>query len=318
MRKKNEMKKREWSIFIIAFFFVLLCFNSILDAQTRRAFLVGIDEYYSCKNPETSCRKKFSPLSGCINDIAEMAGILEAKYGFEQNNIHILPDEKATRANILTCFEKYLINEAAPGDICVFYYSGHGSQVKNSKSPEYDGWDETIVPFDSYRGVKDIRDKELKKLFSRVLDKQAQLTVIVDACHSGSISRGIPSPLRYRFLPQDECDVADPPDKEEIPAKRGVLIFTAAQDFELAYETEDENNNSHGLFTWSLLNVLRSAPIDEPAQNIMLRVNALMHSEGSPQEPNLEGSPEQRMKSLFGIKPGDRSRVTAAVINTDG
>lgn len=299
-------------------FFVFIFFNSINNAQTRRAFLVGINEYNPVRNLLPYCRKRFSSLSGCINDIEEMAGILEAKYGFEQNNIHLLPDEKATRGNILNCFEKYLINEAAPGDICVFYYSGHGSQVKNSKSPEHDGWDESIVPFDSYRGAKDIRDKELKKLFNRVLDKQAQLTVIVDACHSGSISRGIPSPLRYRFLPPDECDVAELPNKEKFPAQRGALIFSAAQDFELAFETEDENNNSHGLFTWALLNVLRSAPIDELAQNIMLRVNALMHSEGSPQEPNLEGLPEQRMKPLFGIKPGDRSSVTAAVIDADG
>jgi hypothetical protein len=199
----------------------------------------------------------------------------------------------------------------------VFYYSGHGSQVKNSKSIEPDGYDESLVPADSYRGVKDIRDKELKKLFNSVLDKQAQLTVIIDSCHSGSISRGISAPSRYKVLPTDECDAADPPGKEESPAQRGALIFTAAQDFDLAFETIDEDENDHGLFTWALLKVLRAVPIDEPAQNVILRINALMHSEGRTQEPNLEGLQEQRIKPLFGIKPGSPSKVTAAVLRVE-
>ncbi len=314
---QRGFKKNKRALLLIALSFGLLCFASMTGAQTRRAFLVGIDEYSPGKNSPSPCRKRFSNLSGCINDVEAMAGILEARFAFKPGNIHVLINKKATRSNIIAQFEKYLVTEANPGDICVFYYSGHGSQVRNSKSTEPDGYDETLVPADSYRGVKDLRDKELKKLFNAVLDKQAQLTVIIDSCHCGSISRGIPAPSRYKFLPADECDAADPPGKEESPAKRGALFFTAAQDFDLAIETTDEDENDHGLFTWALLKVLRTVPIDEPAQNIILRVNALMHSEGRPQEPNLEGLQEQRMKPLFGIKPGTPSKVTAAVLRIE-
>lgn len=301
----------------IIFFALFLCGNLTTNAQTKRAFLVGIDNYNPGKIQRLDCRKCFSNLYGCINDVDEMAGILEARYQFNHEDIHTLRNENATRDNILTNFETYLIHEAAPNDICVFYYSGHGSQVKNSKSNEPDHLDETIVPSDSYRGVKDIRDKELKKLFNRALDKHVQLTVIMDSCHSGSISRGISVPARSKFLPPEECDIADPPDNDDPPSKRGALIFSATQDFDRAVETEDENNNSHGLFTWALLNVLKSAPIDESAEHIKLRVNALIKSEGNLQEPNLEGSTDFRMKPLFGVQPGDRSTVTAVVIHTD-
>jgi len=58
----------------------------------------------------------------------------------------------------------------------------------------------------------------------------------VDACHSGSISRGIPVPVQSRSLPPNECDVADPPDNEKSPAEKGALIFSAAQDFQAALE----------------------------------------------------------------------------------
>jgi hypothetical protein len=120
-------------------------------AQTKRAFLVGIDEYNPEKNSPSSCRKRFSNLSGCINDVEAMTGILEPRFDFKPGNIHVLINGKATRINIIAQFEKYLVTEANPGDICVFYYSGHGSQVKNSKSTEPDGYDESLVPADSYR-----------------------------------------------------------------------------------------------------------------------------------------------------------------------
>jgi hypothetical protein len=230
-----------------------------------------------------------------------LAILSSSQFGFKPGNIHILKDEEATRARILTELKKYLVDETSPGDICLFYYSGHGSRGKNSMSDEPDKMDETLVPADWYLGVGDIRDKELKKLYNRVLDKQAHLTVIVDACHSGSISRGIPVPLQSRSLPPNECDVADPPDKEKSPAERGALIFSAAQDFQAALEIEDENKNWHGLFTWALLKTLREIRGTVSAQDLLLKVKALMQSEGKSQEPNLEGLPGKTKGSLLGI-----------------
>lgn len=316
--KKIRVKKATFALIFIAVIF--FCFQSTMTAQTRRAFLVGINNYEP-KEPirKTQCRKKWKNLHGCINDVEAIKGILVSRFYFKQGDIHVLKNEEATRNNILSGIKTHLIKEAAPGDTCVFYFAGHGSRIKNSKSNEPDKKDETLVPADWYRGVGDIRDKELKKLFNRVMDKKANLTVIVDACHSGSISRGIPVPLYYRVLPENTCDVADPPDEAKEPAERGTLIISASRDFQRAAEIEDENGDCYGLFTWALLRVLRSVPFDEPIGEILLRVNALMESEGIKHKvtlnaPTLEVLSELRDRPLFGSRPGKDVGIVAAVV----
>ena len=305
LEKSPPGRRRQKKILFLIFLSIFFLYpGSIMNAQTRRALMVGINNYEPKVSPKTQCRSEWWNLCGCINDVEAMKGILITRFDFKPDHIHVLNNEEAARERILSDFKKYLIDNTSPGDICLFYYSGHGSRVRNSKSDEPDRMDETLVPADWYRGVGDIRDKELKKLFNRVLDKQAHLTVIVDACHSGSISRGIPVRLRYRSLPPNQYDIAQPPDIEKSPAERCALIFSAAQDFQVALETEDENNHCHGLFTWALLNVLRKIPADEPSQNVLLKVKALMQSEGKSQEPNLEGLPGKTKKSILGIQTG--------------
>jgi hypothetical protein len=320
MRVK-KLKAWKW-IFALIFIPVIL-FHSTMNAQARRAFLVGINNY----EPEEPikkplCRKKWKNLHGCINDVEAVKGVLISRFYFKKEDIHMLKNKEATRDNILSGIETHLIKEAAPGDVCVFYYAGHGSRVQNSKSEEPDKKDETLVPVDWYRGVGDIRDKELKKLFNRIIDKNANLTVIVDACHSGSISRGIPVPLRCRVLPENTCDAADPPDKAKGPAERGALIISASRDFQRAAEIEDENGVCCGLFTWALIKVLRSVPFDEPIGNIFLRVDALMASEGIKHRitlnaPTLEALSELRNRPLFGPIPGKDVGIAAAVVKVN-
>jgi hypothetical protein len=306
-------------------FVISSCFNLTAIAQTRRAFLVGIN-IYEPEEPvkKLLCRKveNIKNLSGCINDVEAVKGILISRFYFKPENIHVLIDEEATRDNILSGIKTYLIKEAAPGDVCVFYFAGHGSRVRNSKSNEPDKKDETLVPADWYRNG-DIRDKELKKLFNRILDKEANLTVIVDACHSGSISRGIPVPLVFRSLPESECDAADPPDNEKEPVERGALIISSARDFQAAMEKEIENGDCYGLFTWALLKVLRSVPRDEPTGNILLRVNTLMQSEGikcdaALNTANVEVLPGLRNKPLFGSNTGRDFGIVAGVAEVRG
>ncbi|MCP4147752.1 MAG: caspase family protein, partial [bacterium] len=167
-------------VLIITWCIISLFPYSALRAQTGRVLLVGINEYEPVDTfKPTPCRRKpLRNLKGCLNDVEAMKGILQSRFRFEEKNIHTLVNGEATRERIIADFKKYLIREASPGDTCVFYFSGHGSLVKNSKSNEKNGMDETLVPADWARGSRDIRDKELKKLFNQVLDKEAYLTVI--------------------------------------------------------------------------------------------------------------------------------------------
>lgn len=291
------------------------------NERVKRALLVGISIYEPQKADQTprdqgvvkteiatrqppsvargGGRASFSNLDGPKTDIAAMREVLTRKYGFTV--IHTLEDQKATRSAILAAIKKDLVDDAAPGDVCVFYYSGHGSRVKNSKGGEVDGYDESLVPADSNQGALDIRDKELALLFLEALKKGVTLTTIVDSCHSGSIGRGYPSEERSRVLRFIETDVAAAPGFNDPPEKTGALLFSASQDFEEAKERRYEGA-WRGNFSWALISVLNqpSVSVDEPADQIFQRVTSFMKGEGVSHQPVLAGNQERRKGPLFG------------------
>ncbi|HND22671.1 MAG TPA: caspase family protein, partial [Acidobacteriota bacterium] len=196
------------------------------------------------------------------------------KYGFQPRHILVLKNQDATRATILDGLQKQLIDEAHAGDVCVFYFAGHGSQVVNSKSTEPDLKDEALVPADSPQGAAYIRDKELARLYHKALDKGVFLTVIIDSCHSRSSSRGFPLRRTARTVEPDLLDVAEKPDAGPAPEQRGALVLTAAQDLQESVEIEDDHGKTHGAFSWGLFQSLRHASVQESAEQIFSRVKA--------------------------------------------
>ena len=201
-------------------------------------------------------------------------------------------------AAILDGIRKQLMPpEAKRGDVSVFFYAGHGSQVFNSKSAEQDHLDESLVPADAYKGARDIRDKELGRLFNDIVDRGIVLTVIVDSCHSGSIARG-KRISRSRAMEFDPRDAHDPGDTARASAQeRGALILSATQEADEAKETAD---GQHGVFTWALAKVLGSSSPDQPVDVLFQQVRGLMQSEAAWQEPILAGTRDRLRRSLFG------------------
>lgn len=306
------MSRFAWCVSITLWALVL--FSVSAEAGTRRALLVGIDNY----RPETipadaPGRKKYSNLKGAVADAESIREILMARYGFAPEDIRFLANEEATRERILSEFRTHLIEQSSSDDVALFYYAGHGSWMRNSKTDEHDGRDESIVPADSHQGALDIRDKELARLYHKVLDKGALLTVILDSCHSGSSARGLPGMKISRQLPADSRDAADPPDPPPTPEERGALVFSAAQDFQTADEVPYGDESWRGLFTSNLIAVLRSAPINESAARIYLKTKARMQAEGSLQDPVLGGPPDRRTRGLFGSSSDLSGRIAVAV-----
>lgn len=244
-------------------------------------------------------RATFSNLYGPKADIPAMQEILTRKYGFTV--IETIENQNATRAAILAGIKRNLITDAAPGDVCLFYYSGHGSQVRNTRGGELDQEDESIVPADSNQGAFDIRDKELARLFLEALKKGVTLTVILDSCHSGSAGRGYPMPEQSRALPEITDDVAEEPGFDDPPGKVGALILSASQDKEEARERIYQGK-WRGNFSWALTTVLNQPSVSgsESAERIFQRVTSFMKGEGVSQQPVLEGNQERRKGPLFG------------------
>lgn len=307
-------------------FFLVFLFPLPAFSQQQRALIVGIDHYAPPPGytPSTSAgRMGYRDLEGCRNDATAIYSIITSKFGFVQNNIDTLFDNSATHDGILNAMKKLLANSNT-GDIAFIYYAGHGSEVKNSLSFEADKKDQTIVPANAWQeGIRDIRDKELSKIFNDFIDKKIKLTVIFDCCHSGSISRG-PNvrPDKIRFMPMANWDSKDP-SRYEIPEKRSgndFLIFSAAQSDENAAEQTDDQGTHHGAFTLALIEALNQLSVDASALDIFISARAILKSNGKNQEPVIGGNIEREQETLFGIKKGklsDYSLVAVSgIINT--
>src|SRR5438067_4310579 len=222
--------------------------------------------------------RDYPNLTGAVNDAGALAEMLVLLYGFDRRDIITLTDQTATRAAILDTLEQQLVNTAAKDDVIFFYFAGHGSQVRNTLSDKRDKLDESIVPADSRIGARDIRDKELRILFNRILDRGAHLTVILDNCHSGSGARGLATGAHPRAIKPDLRDVADRVNSPA-PETRGALILSATQDADAAWEVRDNEGKFHGAFSWAWMRALRDAAPGEPALETFLRAQARLRSE---------------------------------------
>jgi uncharacterized caspase-like protein len=300
---------------------MLLAFFATIQIH-RHALLIGINDY-TASHLTAAPRSKAAPgrdiwpdLPGAVNDAAGMRDMITAQYGFDPPEIVTLTDQTATRDAILRSIRSHLIDGVQRNDVVFFYFAGHGSQVRNSKSDEPDKLDESIVPADSRLGAPDIRDKELRRLFNEIIDRGAKLTVMIDACHSGSGARGLPAAAPLRGIAPDLRDVADGGPDGPRPENRGALVLTASQDFGNASETHD---HKHGAFTWAWMLSLRAATPGEPAMETFLRAQARLRGEMPFQDPVLAGNDEARRTPFLGAGPGTRRSVVALQrIRSDG
>ncbi|HEY9665813.1 MAG TPA: caspase family protein, partial [Coleofasciculaceae cyanobacterium] len=158
--------------------------DSVLAQSTPRklALLIGINHYAD--------RSRFAALKGCITDVELQQQLLIYRFGFNPQDIFTLTNEQATRQGILEAFEKHLIEQAQPGDVVVFHFSGYGSQMADPSCKFLDRLQSTLVPADSslqpHRSVPDITGQTLWLLLTAL--KTANVTVVIDTHPSSVIS----------------------------------------------------------------------------------------------------------------------------------
>lgn len=306
--------------------------GQVLAANTRRklALLVGINEYSG----------NIPRLSGCVNDVLMQQELLTYRYGFNRQDILTLTDKQATRENILTAFEEHLIKQAKPGDVVVFHFSGHGSQVQNPDGDSPDGLNSTLVPIDGdfplgypHMGgpVEHIMGHTLFLLMSAL--QTENVTVVLDSCHSGGGTRGIfrvraidggsllePSPkeLNYQrqWLEKLGMSPQDFITKRRQNIAKGVAIASARRE-QLAVDFPFGDFHA-GAFTYLFTQYLWQRVANEPVTRVMLSVrqstNSLAWQRRVIQNPQLETnlSPENANAPVYFIS--QRTQPAEAVI----
>jgi len=271
--------------------------GAVGNGPNKYALLVGINNYRS---------DKISPLAGSINDVEDMRQLLIGKFNFAPENILVLTDAQATHAAIINAIKSHLIAKVHAGDIVVFDYSGHGSQMKDVTGKMISGLDETIVPYDSRDPegrVFDISGAELHPLLTQLASKTENVTFILDSCHSGTLVRG----ARVRFIPPDTREVS-PTLLQSINASRNVSVadsdtspkfalISAATSRESAFE-HNVGNTDHGALTYFLARQLRNSGPGATYRDVMDSVIGEVESIYPMQHVSLEGV--EQNQHIFG------------------
>jgi len=287
-----------------------LIIGNQLFAQNKYALVVGINRYIKPDTTKLLGRPNgISNLKGSINDAKGIIQNLILRYDFKNENILFLFDSSASRENILNEIT-VLKNKCKKGDFAFFYYSGHGSNTYNKKSTEPDKMDETIVPADGVFAHRDIRDKEFAKLFEEFNQKGITLTAVFDACHSGSITRGLGE--EQAKMVKSSTDVIDDGETVVNPSKNGALIISSAQDFQVSGANKF-GDEYFSYFTKSLLNVLAKNKIETSSEDLMNAVKAQMRYWGFKQIPTMEGLENRLKQNWLGMPISRENELHVAV-----
>lgn len=215
-----------------------------------------------------------------------------------------------------TAFEHF--TAAKDGDICLFYFCGHGSCGKVpsyfsnlSDNPQL----ETIVAVDSRSNVRDILDKEIAYLIHKTVNEKPNLhfLIITDCCHSASNTRALKTPEpRYR----EQCPTSVPARFDELlgvkesnseweersylALKPRYVHLAACRQYEKALDTA-----SGGLFSMKLTELLRNGGTNFSYRQLVKAISATVstviysqnptcfsYNEGDLGRPFLGGTPD--------------------------
>jgi uncharacterized caspase-like protein len=221
------------------------------------AVLVGVKEVnpaaYNGWDGRSGC-------TGCEIDTENMDRLLQ-NAGFETTR---LLTSNATGRAVLDALRN-AARTAEPGDLFVFYYSGHGHRRPDLDGDELDGYDETLVLYD-----RQVVDDDLNRIWTQ-FPPGVRLLMISDSCHSGSNFR---DPTRSSATP------AAPE-----PISGGLAEGFQAQMIHMGGCRDDGQSfggNTGGLFTLALVDTFRKGP---PAGGYRQLYEAIVDRVQSGQKP---------------------------------
>jgi Caspase domain len=285
-------------------------YQQALAQPTRRklALLVGINQYSGAD---------FLPLAGCLTDVELQRELLIHRFGFQTSDIQVLVDQAATRSNIEMAFTAHLSEQARPGDLVMFHFSGYGQRVQlpnaNGFTPQ-----SALIPFDGWvadpNQINDLLvDTLLLLLRSLPTD---QVTTVLDA---GFTDLGVSrlGNLRVRSRPADPTPIAtaelevrsqllgrtqlsaDQVRVQWLSGQVPGVLMSATQPDQIAVESQWQGFSA-GAFTYALTQHLwQTAPPITVWISLNRTISHVQRQVGSQQHPSLAGqiSPQNSLPS---------------------
>lgn len=219
------------------------------------ALVIGINKYPNLPGNQ---------LDWAVADAEAVADLLVRKFGFEKENVVLLKDAQATKANIMEKLNNFSDTNMVDREDCVlFYFSGHGQTVSLPRGAGEMGF---LIPYDAKVGdlskppnLVDYRKyciamNELNDAAKTIPAKH--IIFIVDACYSGLVLGSHRGGINTA-LPDYLSRVA----KTEVQQ-----MITAGGKGE---KSEERPDLGHGVFTYKLLKGLEDELADENGDRVI-------------------------------------------------
>jgi hypothetical protein len=256
-------------------------------------------------------------------DARSVADALVERGGFDGEDVRLLLDADATHDGILSALDD-LVVAAAPGDLLLVYFAGHGSQVLDLDGDELDGLDETLVPIDPVDEQgrrRDIRDDEISAFIRKANAVTDDVVLVFDCCNSGTNVRGAGEFVARQAPRGPRADEATPlagdtgTDMDEQTSgyadePLAYVALSACRSFQQAYEVDVEEHADlardgagealdaspirRGIFTTALVDELRLLEEGVSYRDLLERVRHAVWRKISYQTPVIEGPNAQR------------------------
>ncbi|UCG06602.1 MAG: caspase family protein [Desulfobacterales bacterium] len=245
------------------------------------AVVIGINDYPHAPK-----------LKYAVNDARAFYRHLVDYIQIPADNVTLLLDKDASLTQLRSALGTYLKNKAGKEDMVIIYFAGHGATEKDVLSPDGDGLEKYLLPYDAdpkdlYASALPMR--EVSHIFYRI--QSERLIFIADSCYSGASGgrtirvSGIRANISDAFL-------------ERIAVGKGTIIMTASGANEVSAEDE---NLQHGVFTYYLLEGLKG-PADADNDGLITVDEAYRYvstnvprATGQEQHPVKKGTVEGRL-----------------------
>lgn len=275
----------------------LLLAAFMVNAQNKQAIVIAIAEYPS--------ESGWSSISS-DKDVELLLPVYEAQ-GFQ--NPVVVRDKAANKEGILSAMRNFR-DLCKPGDIVLVHYSGHGQQIADNNGDEPDGLDEALVAwgapaeyYNGYNGEKHLRDDEFNELLLDIRGKigsKGNMLVVVDACHSGTISRGVAKkrggkaplvPPGYQINSPKREDGSGYAAKTRGQAQSiAPMVLISASSFdEENSETFDERGVGIGSLSYAMAKSLSKVGENYSYRSLFADVLGVMNEKVPQQTPMVEG-----------------------------
>jgi Caspase domain len=197
--------------------------------SNAHAVVIGLERY----------RDELPRASHAEQDARVVARYLSGTMGYDEGNIALLVNDRATKGDMEKYFETWLPNRVESEDTVFVYFSGHGAP--NPKTGEA-----YLVPYDGDPVFLDNTGYPLSRLYQSLANLPAkEVVVVLDSCFSGAGGRSVIAKGIRPIITEMKSPLLG-------KGKTLVLAASSGQQVSSTYEQK-----AHGLMTYFFLKGLQ-------------------------------------------------------------